>query len=323
LIRKDIYLKFPPMTDYYKQFFIKDLDSLKKKTKVLVSGIVLDIKYKEKLVIFNLDDSTGIIECILFKPADKKVEIQVGYMLTISGDFDIEEYHNEINQKIIVQNYSILEDVNQELLFYLSTFAENSLEGAQQQRETLVEVESMDITPQTEKKIKKRIPLKDESLSLKIRSLLFKFLNDEIQRALNHENIYTSFTDMMTSKLISDLNSREHVDSSQIENAILDLERLNFITPIYDHSMVETSGTRYTIEVESVLKVGEQILEMIKESGSNGVKVSDIYKSLNELYDMNTYMFSQHYIWEVANDLYERNKVFLGKNNFIHYVERL
>lgn len=310
------------MTEYYKQYFLKDLCPLTKKTKVLVTGVVIDMKIKEKLAIFSLDDTTGIIECILFKPADKKLDIQIGSILTISGDFEIEEYHKETNLKITVSSYSVLEDVNQELLFYLSTLTENSL-GGQETKETVIEVDTMEYVPPTEKKIKKRIPLSDETTALKIRSLLFKYVKEEIFKNPLDENLYTSTSDMLTCKQVSDFMEVEDVDSAAIENGILDLERLNFISPIYEHSMVETSGTRYMIETKSVLRVEDQIMSMIKDSGSNGIKVAELCKSLNELYDPNTYMFTQHYVWEVANSFYEKNKVFLGANNVIHYMERL
>jgi hypothetical protein len=77
------------MSDFFKQVFIADLDSQNLKIKVLISGVVVDMKVREKFAKVIVDDSTGVIDCILFKSSDKKPEITVGMMLTISGEFEL------------------------------------------------------------------------------------------------------------------------------------------------------------------------------------------------------------------------------------------
>jgi hypothetical protein len=62
------------MTDYFPRIFLKDLDFKMLGRKVCVTGLIINLKSKEKFVNVWIDDNTAVMETILFKNADFKVD---------------------------------------------------------------------------------------------------------------------------------------------------------------------------------------------------------------------------------------------------------
>ena len=72
---------------------------------VMIQGIVVSIKKFENLMVFTLDDSTGLIDCKYFYSEFEKPNLSLGDNLRITGK--ICRYLNEISIKLTNGPYFI------------------------------------------------------------------------------------------------------------------------------------------------------------------------------------------------------------------------
>lgn len=101
------------MGDYFvKKYMLKDLTKLDTKTRASISGIVTNIKNGPKYVKFTLDDNTGIITCILFKPDSVTLDFDLASMVTVIGEYEIDDYYAEKLKKLKVYRYQVHASVN-------------------------------------------------------------------------------------------------------------------------------------------------------------------------------------------------------------------
>ena len=117
------------MGDYFiKKYMLKDVLQLETKTRVCLSGFVTNIKNRPKYFSFTLDDNTGVISCILFRNENIKVNIEVGSMISITGEYEIDNYYADNFKKVKVYKYSILNSINELHYEHLSFFLQEKLE---------------------------------------------------------------------------------------------------------------------------------------------------------------------------------------------------
>ncbi|KAK3752060.1 hypothetical protein QZH41_009162, partial [Actinostola sp. cb2023] len=83
-------------------------------SKVAVQGILVSVDEREKLVIYKVDDGTGIIACCCWRNTIKD-SFTLGQSVTVQGK--ITEYRNQ--RQLTVNSISVEENLNAESLFWL------------------------------------------------------------------------------------------------------------------------------------------------------------------------------------------------------------
>lgn len=319
------------LNDYYRRTFIKDLKIEAKSTKVCVTGVVLSYKVKDKVILFTIDDSTGIILCLHFKSPHEKNDFFVGTMITIFGEYEVNKYLNDVEYRVKVQKYSILEDVSEELYSYLETFVEMQVRAKNPKSEPEVFQEPKPY----EKDSKKLPPLSKESVNIKLRTLIFKCLEDHIiltetqnnkglPRTLGQEKHYLTFMDIFAYPALITFMEKENVSGkNDLSRAISDMEKLMLINPMFAHTQEDYEGVKYEINSEKILGLKDKVLKEIKEAGSRGIHIEDLFILINSYYSTDTFIISKEFLWQIAEDLYNENLIHLPKKHVFHYLEKL
>jgi OB-fold nucleic acid binding domain. len=313
------------MSDYYKKKFIADLKPGFAAFKVCVTGVVTNVKVKEKYIHFTIDDSTGVLDCLLFRSSEIKNDIIVGSIISAIGEYATDEYRDETMTRLKVSKYSLITDINEELHNYLATFTENMIASKKDLNERIkqevIEEEEGKISVE---KTQKRIPLSKETIGLRLRTYIFKCLKSCVVKNQMEEQPSITFTDILTFQPLVEFCQKEGVDiRDYLENCLLNLEIMGIVTAILDHSQDEVEGPKYIINRNLVDRVEDLALDIIKKKGSVGIHIDDLFKELNEMYSLQVFIFSKEYIWEILDRFFEKNKIYLSKKNVFHYVENL
>ena len=320
------------LSDFYQPSFIKDLKVIGKQNKVSITGVITTYKIKEKFILFTVDDNTSTVLCLYFKAPNDRTKFMVGTLITVKGEYEMNRFLNEEEYRIKVHKHSFIRDVNEELYCYLETFLQNEIKANESVK---MEIETNHVRKEFEKPLSKRIPLSTESISVKLRTLIFRCLKEQIEKItiIDDENLhrtfdqsrcYVTFLDIIGYKPMSDFVEKENITGKfDIGKAITDMEKLLFINAIPSHSQEDYEGTKYEINYDRVISLKDDILELVKQTGSVGIRVEDLFKEVNMMYSNQIFVLSREYIWEVADDLFNENKIFLSKNNVLHYLDKL
>ena len=320
------------LNDYYRRTFIKDLKLEAKYNKVCVTGVILSYKVKDKVILFTIDDNTGTILCLHFKNSQDKNEFFVGTLVTVFGEYEVNKYLNDVEYRVKVQKYSILEDVSEELFSYLETFVEMQVRA---KKDLKAEPEVFEAPKPYEKDSKKLPPLSKESVNIKLRTLIFKCLEDHIiisetqynnglPRPFGQDKHYLTFMDIFAYPALISFMEKENVSGkNDLSRAISDMEKLMLINPMSSHTQEDYEGVKYEINSEKVLGLKEKVLNEIKEGGSRGVHIEDLFVQINSYFSTDTFIISKEFLWQIAEDLYNENLIHLPKKNVFHYLEKL
>jgi len=326
--------RFMIPSDFYQPCFIKDLKIVGKHNRVSITGVITTYKIKEKLILFTVDDNTSTVLCLYFKTPGDKTKFLVGSLISIKGEYELNRFLNEEEYQIKVHKYSFLKDVNEELYCYLETYLQTKIkanENIKMEVEPPVRKEFLKPPP----KSPKRIPLSTESLSVKLRTLIFRCLREQIEKiskqdeedfhnTIDHSRCYVTFLDLIGYKPMSDFIEKENVSGKyDISKAISDMEKLMLINAIPQHSQEDYEGTKYEINYNRIINLKDDILNCIKEAGSTGIRIEELFKEVNSLYSPQIFVLSREYIWQVADELFNEDKIFLSKNNVFHYLDKL
>lgn len=326
--------------DYYQRTFIKDLKVDSKVTRVCVTGVVVSYKVKEKFVNFTIDDNTGMVLCLHFKFPSEKNPFLVGTIVTVLGEYEVNRFLNEVEYRVKVQRYSIVKDVNEELYCYLETFLQKQIKASdaikvEQENNGFQTSNGFQTPGKSPAKGSKRVPLSKESIHLKLRTLIFRCLKEHLTCALTQENndinrvrsqarYFLTFMDIFSYKPLVEFMEKENVSGKDdLSKAIIDMERLMVIKPVDFHSQEEYEGVKYEVNIEKVHGIKATILEYIKEAGSLGIRLEDLFKQINFLYSTQTFVLSKEFLWQICNELFNENKVYLSKKDVFHYLEQL
>jgi len=327
-------------SDNYKWTFIKDLKVEGKCNRVRVSGVITTFKTKEKFILFNVDDNTSVVTCLYFKNPDEKNVFLVGTLITVFGEYEINRFLTEEEKRIKVHRFSICKDVNEELYSYLGTFTqtkirENDLTKAEPESGAMEEeaVKPTPITPSKLSKNSKRVPLSKETIRIKLRTLIFKCLKERVEASLmlrtdtfllTQEKLYLTFLDIFEYKpMIAFIEKENVLERDDLRLAVIDMARMMLINPLSMHSQEDVEGSKYEINREKVLELKDNVLACIKKAGRLGVKMDDLFKEVNSIYSTQTFMLSKEFIWEVADELYNEDRIFLSEKTVFHYLEKL
>ena len=315
------------MNENYKYHFIKDLDDNVLNTKVNITGIIVAVKSKEKFITFVLDDSTSVVECILFKPSSKNIDFSSGQCCNILAEYEENEYHNEKKRRLRVKRFNIL-DVNEEIMNNLATLlskAHDNKKNIKTDGNAIEEEAGNKYYPIVNTQKVKRIPLPRNVLETKLRSLILKCLKSYIHQ--NIQNIGSKSYTMMYSDILADIEVQKFLKKEEEEaydefnSALIDLQYFGFIVA-QAHSQIEYTGMKYDIDSKAVLNIDNRILELIKENKTKGINSDDLHIEINLQYDSEIFMISKEYIWEILNDFYTKNQIYQSKPNTFHYFQK-